>query len=71
MKKTYNSFLEIENDLKRLDLERQIHVEEIKIVNKNFNKDLEAYQWVSKIFGQAKKYGLVYLIKRFLLDRMK
>ncbi|MFD2565136.1 DUF6327 family protein [Aquimarina rubra] len=64
MAKTYSSFEEIEHDLKKYDLQRQISLEEIKLLKTELKEDLQPYQWVSTIFSAVKKYGIYYLIKR-------
>ncbi len=64
MEKTYTSFKEIEQDLRKLNLQRQICLEEMKLLKSEFKEDLQPYQWVSTIFSAVKKYGIFYLIKR-------
>ncbi|KZS38868.1 hypothetical protein AWE51_14910 [Aquimarina aggregata] len=64
MKKTYTSFKEIEQDLRKLNLQRQIHLEEVKLIKSEFKEELQPYQWVSTIFSAVKKYGTFYLIKK-------
>ncbi|SEL95001.1 hypothetical protein SAMN04487910_3688 [Aquimarina amphilecti] len=64
MKKTYTSFKEIENDLRRLNLQRQISLEEMKLLKSNLKEDIQPYQWFSTVLSAVKKYGILYLIKR-------
>ncbi|PKV50223.1 hypothetical protein ATE84_2275 [Aquimarina sp. MAR_2010_214] len=64
MDKTYTSFKEIEQDLRKLNLQRQINLEEIKLLKSEFKEDLQPYQWVSTLLSAVKKYGIFYLIKR-------
>ncbi len=63
--KIYNSFEEINNDLQMLSLRRKIALEEIKLVKTEFKEDIQPYRWVSTLFSAVKKYGILYLIRRF------
>ncbi|AXT54140.1 hypothetical protein D1818_20400 [Aquimarina sp. BL5] len=65
MKKTYTSFKEIEQDLRKLSLQRQISLEEMKLLKSEFKDDLQPYQWVSTVLSAVKKYSIFYLIKKF------
>lgn len=62
--KKYNSFEEIERDLKRLDLERQIAREQMVEVKHEFQESLSAYHWMITAFQAVKKYGILFLIRR-------
>lgn len=62
--KTYTSFLEIEKDLRKLELEKNIAKEELKIVKHNFEGILEPINWINSIFKTVSKYGILLLIKR-------
>ncbi|WP_035086439.1 MULTISPECIES: DUF6327 family protein [Aquimarina] len=62
--KVYTSFEEIHNELKTLQLKRQISLEEMKLAKSEFKEDLQPYQWMSTFLSALKKYGLLYLIKR-------
>lgn len=64
--KQYHSFNEIEADLKRLSLERNIALEEMKLLKSEFKDGLKLTNWMSTIFNVAGKYGLYKLMKRFL-----
>lgn len=64
--KSYQSFKEIEEDLKRLHLERQIALEELKLSKHDLQDSISPYQWLSTALNAAKKYGIVYLIRRIL-----
>lgn len=64
MKKTYTTFEEIEFDLKRLNLERQIAYEELKGIKGEFKEDLQPANWVQSIIGAVSKYGLFVIFKR-------
>lgn len=62
----YKNFDEIEYDLQRLDLERQIALEELKGLKQEVKEDLSPYNWVSTSISLIKKYGILYLIKKIL-----
>ena len=62
--KTYTSFVEIENDLRKLALERDIAKEELKIVKHNFEDFLKPVHWINSVFRTISKYGILFLIKR-------
>ncbi|WP_378175474.1 DUF6327 family protein [Aquimarina sp. SS2-1] len=64
MRKTYHSFEEIERDLKTYSLQRQISLEELKLLKSELKEDLQPNQWVLTLFSAVKKYGIYYLIKR-------
>ncbi|RRQ50640.1 hypothetical protein DZC72_08945 [Maribacter algicola] len=62
----YKNFDEIEFDLQRLDLERQIAMEELKGLKQEVKEDLSPYNWLSTAISVVKKYGILYLIKKIL-----
>lgn len=62
----YKNFDEIEFDLKRLKLERQIALEEIKGLKQDIKDDLSPYRWISTILSAIKKYGALYLIRKVI-----
>tara|TARA_R110001592_G_scaffold58446_4_gene177032 strand:+ start:507 stop:710 length:204 start_codon:yes stop_codon:yes gene_type:complete len=64
MIKTYQSFDEIDRDLKRLSLERQIAIEELKMVKSDFEKALRPISILNSVFGFVRKYGILLLIKK-------
>lgn len=64
--KTYNSYEDIERDLKRYKLERQIALEELKTVKGEFKQDLQPFNWVQTGFKYASKFGLMLLVKKIL-----
>lgn len=61
--KTYNSFEEIEYDLQRLKLERQIGVEKLKKVKMEFAEGFKPLNWVTTAAKFAGKYGVFMLVK--------
>lgn len=62
--KVYKSFDEIEHDLKRLKLERQIGMEQLKGIKGEFAEDLKPLNWIGTIANVAGKYGLFVLFKK-------
>ena len=61
--KIYKSFDDIEYDLNRLKLEREIALEELKGIKHQFQEDLKPLNWVSTGLKFAGKYGIFVLIK--------
>jgi len=64
MKKTYYNFKDIEEDLFRLDLERQIAKEEIKSVKGDLKDSLQPAEWMQTGLKVAGKIGSMVLIKK-------
>ncbi|MHB0755212.1 DUF6327 family protein [Polaribacter sp. M15] len=64
--KTYTSFAEIEKDLRKLELEKEIAKEELKIVKHNFEEFLKPVNWLTSAFRTISKYGILMLIKKIL-----
>ena len=62
--RTYNSFDEIDFELKKLNLERKIAWEEIKQSSHNFQEILTPYNWIIPIFRGLKKFGLLFILKK-------
>jgi hypothetical protein len=60
----YQNFEQIDYDLHRLNLERQIALEEIKGLKQDVKEDLSPYSWMSTILSAVKKYGILYLIRK-------
>lgn len=67
MKKNISSFEDIENNLKILNLRREIAIEELKIAKKSITHDLNPLEWINPdLIKSTSKLGLLYLIKKFL-----
>ena len=64
--KNYKSFDEIDYDLTRLKLERQIALEEIKGVKNDFLEDMKPLNWVSTGIKVAGKYGILVLLRKLI-----
>lgn len=62
--KKYTSFREIDEDLKRLQLERQIAVEELKGIQHSITEELRPYHWVSWLVKLGQKYGILLLLRK-------
>ena len=62
--KTYTNLEEIDFDLKRLGLEREIALEELKGLKQEVKEDLRPYNWLSTGLSIIKKYGIFYLIRK-------
>lgn len=62
--KAYTSFAEIETELKRLKLERQIGMEELRGIKGEFSDDLKVKNWLGTAVSFAWKYGLFLLLKK-------
>lgn len=64
--KNYQSFHDIEQDLKRLKLERHIALEEMKLSKNKFKDSFHQNSWLNLAIGVAGKYGFYVLLKRFI-----
>ncbi|WP_274474388.1 hypothetical protein [Mangrovimonas aestuarii] len=62
--KQYRSQEEIEHDLKRLNLERKIVLEELKGLKMEFKEDLKPLGWIETVLGYAGKFGSLMLLKK-------
>jgi hypothetical protein len=67
--KVYNSFEQIDQDLKKLNLERQIAVEELKMTQNQIKSELSLVNWLDAILMSVIKYGGTFVIKRFVKNR--
>lgn len=66
MTKTYKTFEDIDYELTRLKLERQIALEEIKGVKNEFQEDMKPLNWLSTGFRFAGKYGIIVLLRKLI-----
>lgn len=62
----YSSFEDINNDLKILNLERQIAQEEIRHVGIEVKESFTPKHLLSATFSALKGYGIHYLIRKIL-----
>ncbi|MGR7811873.1 DUF6327 family protein [Lacinutrix undariae] len=63
--KHYESFNDIDQALKTLKLERNIALEEMKLLKNEFKDNLKPASWVETLLSVAGKYGGYVLLKRF------
>ena len=64
--KKYNTFDDIDNDLRRLDLERKIAWEELKLVQGKVEEDLQPINLMVNVFKVIGKVGLFKLLKKII-----
>lgn len=64
MQKSYTSFKEIREDLKKLQLQRAIVSEEIKIHKHVIENEASTLNWLITVFKTVKKYGAFLLLKK-------
>lgn len=64
MTRIYKDFAEIDRDLKTLNLQRQIALEELKYTKHELQESVAPPQWMNTVLSFAKKYGILYIIKR-------
>ena len=69
MNKKYTSFEEIEEDLVRLKLERDIAWEELKLIKNEYKDDFKPLNWVSSVLKFASKYGVMVILKRLFFKK--
>lgn len=62
--KSYKSFHEIDLDLKRLNLERKIALEEMKGLKYELHEIMKPYHWIQTGLGAIKRIGIIYLIRK-------
>ena len=62
--RNYNSFEEIDFEIKKLNLERKIAWEEIKHSGNKVQEYLDPYNWIVPIISSIKKFGILFLLKR-------
>jgi hypothetical protein len=67
--KLYESFEEIDQDLKKLNLERQIVIEELKLTQNQMKENLAPINWLDSIISLLVKYGASFLLNRVLRNR--
>lgn len=64
--KHYKTQEEITTDLKRLQLEKQIAWEELKLIKGDFKESLQPYQWVQTGLKIFSKFGVMLLLKKII-----
>jgi len=63
--KQYKSYNDIERDLKRLELERQIAWETMALQKNKISDELKPTQWIITAYRMAQRYGVFMLVRRF------
>lgn len=64
--KTYKNAESIERNLKILDLERKIALEEIKLLKEDYKEDLKPINWLYSGLKFASKFAGALIIKKIL-----
>ncbi|SDR71013.1 hypothetical protein SAMN05216503_0547 [Polaribacter sp. KT25b] len=64
--KAYKSFEEINRDLKQLSLERQIALEELKMVKNDFEESLKPLSIARNVLTAIGKFGTLMFIKKII-----
>jgi len=64
--KQYRTQEDIKKDLRKLQLEKQIAWEELKVVKSDFTEALQPYSWLQTGFKIASKFGVMMLIKKII-----
>lgn len=64
--KNYKTFTEIETDLKRLKLERQIALEELKWLKSEFKEDIKPSNWFGTTVKSVARRGLYNVLNKFV-----
>jgi hypothetical protein len=65
--KEYKSFKEIDSDLKRFKLERDIAWEELKLIKSEYKEDLKPINWITTAVELTCKYSFKALIKKWVI----
>lgn len=65
-RKNYTSLEEIKLDLQRLNLERKIQMEELKLTRHQIKEDLSPVNWIGTLLKGAKKFGFMLLLKKLI-----
>ncbi|WP_228852130.1 hypothetical protein [Aegicerativicinus sediminis] len=65
----YSSFKEIEYDLKRLSLERQIALEELKGIRYEFKEDLRPAGWIDSVVSYVSRLGGIILLRKLFFRK--
>ncbi|WP_179336236.1 DUF6327 family protein [Winogradskyella costae] len=67
--KTYTTFEDIDNDLKRHKLERDIAWEELKLIKSEFKEDLQPLNWISTALKLTGKYSFIAMIRNWFVKK--
>ncbi|WP_179346153.1 DUF6327 family protein [Winogradskyella ursingii] len=69
MSKVYTTFEQIESDLKRFKLERDIAWEELKLVKNEYKDELKPLNWITSALKFTSKYGIMLILKRIFFRK--
>lgn len=64
--RTYTSLEAINHDLRILNLQRKIQLEELKLNRHQFKEDLSPANWIGTLLKGVKKYGILLLLKKII-----
>lgn len=64
MKNVYNNHQEISMELKKLRLQRDISIEELKLVKEQFKEDLSIAHWIQSAIRTIGKVGIYNLARK-------
>lgn len=64
--KQYNTYEDVQRDLKRLNLERHIAWENMKLQKNKIGDELQPKQWMVTVYKVVQKYGVYILMRRLL-----
>ncbi|WP_405291862.1 DUF6327 family protein [Algibacter sp. Ld11] len=65
-KKNYNSLEEINTELHLLSIQREIHLEELKLTKHQLKEDLTPANWINTALKGIKKYGVLMLLRKMI-----
>ncbi|MEL0643490.1 MULTISPECIES: hypothetical protein [unclassified Olleya] len=66
MMKQYKTEHDLENDLKRLSLEKQIAWEELKSIKGDFKEAVQPPNWLQTGYKMFTKFGMMMLFKKII-----
>lgn len=69
--KIYTSYSELEKDIRMLQLEREIAVEELKVIKNSYEEKLKPINIALNVLKFTSKYGLLLYVKDFLKNNRK
>lgn len=64
--KHYKTEQQIKQDLRRLQLEKEIAWEELKTLKGDFKESLQPYQWMQTGLKLFSKFGVMMLVKKII-----
>ncbi|CAM1333849.1 hypothetical protein [Tenacibaculum aestuariivivum] len=66
MRKVYNNNKEVAHDLKYLKIKRDISIEELKLIKKQFKDDISISKWMQSFVKIIGKLGVYNIAKKFV-----